>query len=235
MVGPWLRFFRVVNVPTVPGDVFVGAAAVLTVDATLSLRTVFATAFAAICLYLFGLADNDIVGAKTDSDRPIPAGEISLFAARVARGLCLFGALAVGALADLPLAWWIASFALALAVVLYNRTKWCWAMGLCRGLNVLCGGLAMKASAFSKIRGQWPLIALFLAWTLYIAFVTRYSEGEETDADRKRRVGFLIGGIVYLQLLALLWFNVTPLLVAGAVLLIVLRLLRRLLPKVSAS
>ena len=91
------------------------------------------------------------------------------------------------------------------------------------------------SAAVSEVRGKWTLFAIFLVWTLYIGFVTKYSEGEELDVDRKRRVGFLIGGIVYLQLLALLWFRVTPLLVAGAFLLVFLRLMRRFLPKVSAS
>ena len=55
------------------------------------------------------------------------------------------------------------------------------------------------------------------------------------DAAKKRRVGFLIGAIVYLQLIALIVFPVKPFLVAGAVLLIVLRLMKRFLPEVSAS
>lgn len=235
MIGSWLRFFRVVNLPTVPGDVLVGAAAVLRFSAFNARTSTLCACIAAICLYLFGLADNDIVGAKTDIDRPIANGEISLFAARMARGLCLFGTLIVGALANLPSCWWIVAFALAVTIVVYNRTKWWLAMGLCRGLNVLCGAGAAMSAAVSEVRGKWTLFAIFLVWTLYIGFVTKYSEGEELDADRKRRVGFLIGGIVYLQLLALLWFRVTPLLVAGAFLLVFLRLMRRFLPKVSAS
>ena len=55
------------------------------------------------------------------------------------------------------------------------------------------------------------------------------------DATKKRRVGFLVGAVVYLQLTALLVFGVRPLLIAGAVLLVALRLMKRLLPRVSAS
>ena len=55
------------------------------------------------------------------------------------------------------------------------------------------------------------------------------------DAAKKRRVGFLVGTIIYLQLIALLVFRVNPLLLAGAALLVVLRLMKRFLPEVRAS
>ena len=230
MIKPWLRFFRAVNLPTVPGDVLVGAAAVLCGGrADVAPLPLTAACAAGVLVYMFGLADNDIVGAATDSGRPIPDGAISMRAARIARGLCLFGAMIAGAVADLPPAWWIAAFALAVAIVVYNRTKWCLAMGLCRGLNVACGGAVFCASP------SLPLSACALFWTLYVAAVTKYSEGEELDPERKRRVGFLVGAIVYLQLIALIAFYVRPLLIAGAVLLVVLRLMKRLLPEVSAS
>ena len=162
-------------------------------------------------------------------------------AARIARGLCLFGALIAGAATNLPPAWWIAAFTLVVAIVIYNRTKWCLLMGLCRGLNVVCGGTVAISSCASLASGQEtasPLMWLGVCavlWTVYIAAVTKYSEGEEMDAAKKRRVGFLVGAIVYLQLVALIVFPVKPFLIAGAVLLIVLRLMKRFLPEVSAS
>ena len=225
-----------VNLPTVPGDVLVGVAAAACGVAraggaiSVSALSVVAACAAGVFLYAFGLADNDIVGAADDRDRPIPDGEISLGAARLARGLSLFAALVAGAAADLPPAWWMTAFALAVAVVVYNRTKSCVLMGLCRGLNVACGGAVVVSSCASL-----PVLVCALVWTVYITVVTMYSLGEETDPARKRRVGFLIGGIVYLQLAALLFFAVKPLLIAGGVLLIVLRTMRRFLPKVSAS
>ena len=240
MLKPWLKFFRVVNLPTVPGDVLAGAAAVLSANGGM---TVFwapaAACVAGVLLYLFGLADNDIVGARTDAGRPIPDGEISMRAAQIARGLCLFGALVVGSQANLPPAWWVSAFLLTAAVVVYNRTKWPLMMGLCRGLNVLCGGLCL-ATRFRHMEGvpdngRLELVCLFAVWTVYIAIVTKYSEGEEADEAKRRRVGFLIGAIVYLQLIALIVFPVKPFLIAGAVLLIALRLMKRLLPEVSAS
>jgi 4-hydroxybenzoate polyprenyltransferase len=238
----WLRLFRVVNLPTVPGDVLVGAASVLCwgADAAISSRyaqVIAAASLASVFLYMFGLVDNDIVGAKGDRGRPIPDGEISIGAARIARGLCLFAALIVGAAANLQSDWWIASFLLAMSVVIYNRTKLSLFMGLCRGLNVLSGAVVVGMCGIEL--AALALVAP-LVWTLYITVVTWYSTGEENDPDKKRRVGLLVGGIVYLQLAALIYLtmkgaSVMPLLVAGAVLLVVLRLMKRLLPRVSAS
>ena len=238
----WLRLFRVVNLPTVPGDVLVGAASVLCwgADAAISSRyaqVIAAASLASVFLYMFGLVDNDIVGAKGDRGRPIPDGEISIGAARIARGLCLFAALIVGAAANLQSDWWIASFLLAMSVVIYNRTKLSLFMGLCRGLNVLSGAVVVGMCGIEL--AALALVAP-LVWTLYITVVTWYSNGEENDPDKKRRVGLLVGGIVYLQLAALIYLtmkgaSVMPLLVTGAVLLVLLRLMRRILPRVSAS
>ena len=238
----WLKLFRVVNLPTVPGDVLVGAASVLCwgADAAISSRyaqVIAAASLASVFLYMFGLVDNDIVGAKGDRGRPIPDGEISIGAARIARGLCLFAALIVGAAANLQSDWWIASFLLAMSVVVYNRTKLSLFMGLCRGLNVLSGAVVVGMCGIEL--AALALVAP-LVWTLYITVVTWYSTGEENDPDKKRRVGLLVGGIVYLQLAALIYLtmkgaSVMPLLVTGAVLLVVLRLMKRLLPRVSAS
>jgi len=246
----WLRFFRVVNLPTVPGDVLVGAAAISSGGEAASSPLVgmflplSAACLASVCLYMFGLADNDIVGAKKDEDRPIPDGEISLAAARIARGLCLIAALIGASLANLPPMWWMTAFALAVAIVIYNRTKLPALMGVCRGLNVLCGGEAVGLFLTSGEDAASPLWVALCAgiWTLYITAVTNYSEGEETDPTKKQFVGVLIGAIIYLQLGALLLaYELSPtivtrnLLLAGAGLLVLLRLMKRLLPGVSAS
>ena len=244
----WLRFFRAVNLPTVPGDVWVGAVAVwfgadIICDYGAAL---FNATIASVLLYMFGLADNDIVGAETDEGRPIPDGQISLRAAWIARAACVIGAIAVGlapdpvALKPLPWMWWPVAFALLLSVVVYNRTK-SWAlMGICRGLNVACGGAVAISSCASLASGQEtasPLLWLgvcVVVWTIYIAAVTKYSEGEEMDAAKKRRVGFLIGAIVYLQIIALLCFQ-SGIVVLVGVLLVAMRLMKRFLPEVSAS
>ena len=241
----WLRFFRAVNLPTVPGDIWVGAVAVwFGADIICDYGApLFNATIAGILLYMFGLADNDIVGAKTDKGRPIPGGQISMRAARIARAACLLVAIAVGlapdpvALRPLPVAWWPAAFALVCAIVFYNRTK-SWAMmGLCRGLNVACGGVVALGALGGGLKSATPIPWLGVCaavWTIYIAAVTKYSEGEEMDAAKKRRVGFLVGAIVYLQIIALLCFQ-SGIVVLVGVLLVAMRLMKRFLPEVSAS
>ena len=71
-------------------------------------------------------------------------------------------------------------------------------------------------------------------WTVYFAAVTKYSEGEEMDEAKRRRVGFLVGAIIYLQILALLVFQ-SGIVVLLAVALLVMRLMKWFLPEVSAS
>ena len=246
----WLRLFRVVNLPTVPGDVLVGAAIAIIFVARAGGEAdfvkVLGAALASVFLYMFGLVDNDFVGMKTDKDRPIPNGEISLGAARVTRVFCWGAAIVTGAIVGLYPLWWVGAFLLFVSIELYNRTKWSPLMGLCRGLNLLCGFAAPCLPPIGHSLGLDALeyLAGFAAvWTLYIWAVTWYSTGEENDPEKKRRVGMLVGGIVYLQLTALLIFTLAfpqvaamrPLLISGAVMLILLRLFKTALPKVSAS
>ena len=263
MLRPWLKLFRVVNLPTVPGDVLVGAAATMCCGgcAGASAQAVERMALAAVSsvfLYLFGLVDNDMVGADTDRGRPIPDREISMPAARIARMLCLVLGVAASASAaffssegrDYAVMFAacqiFVALALVVAIVSYNRTKRPLLMGLCRGINVVLGATAIfPLLMLVRILLRAPLLActvavVAVAWTVYVAAVTKYSEGEEADPARRRRVGILVGGIVYLQLVALIVFTLVnpalkPLLVAGAVLLVLLRVMRRALPKVSAS
>lgn len=252
----WLRLFRAVNLPTVPGDVFVGAAAAFTtgglaaqshIDMYWSARmisSVWWAAAASVFLYMFGLVQNDIMGAKTDKGRPISDGEISMDSALAAATACLGAALGcayMGGLLDdcmsLRSAWPWTALALVLAITVYNRFKSWWMMGFCRALNVMLGSAAAVGTL--NTRAIW----LAVLWWLYISLVTLYSEGEENDPAKKRRVGMLVGGIVYLQLLALLALAlafprvaaVRTLLVAGAVMLAVLRVFKHALPRVSAS
>ena len=72
--------------------------------------------------------------------------------------------------------------ALLCAIVAYNRAKSKWLMGLCRGLNVACGAFAVWRPACDW-RAIGALACLVGGWTLYIAAVTKLSEGEERDSD----------------------------------------------------
>ncbi len=239
----WLRLFRVVNLPTVPGDVLVGAAVAVLFSAQLTegfLSQAACAALASVFVYMYGLVDNDIVGARSDSDRPIPNGEISIGAARTARMICLAAIIATGILSALPHAWWTLVAILLVGIVLYNRTKWCFLMGFCRGANVLCGSVVVSMTVSHKMGCFVESALVSMLWIAYIASVTKFSEGEDDDPGRKKLVGALIGGIVYLQLLALILCALAdartmPLMIAGGVLLVLLRISRRVFPKVSAS
>ena len=200
-IKPWLRFFRVPNLPTALGDAAAGVALAVAVLASGGeaapgplaggvLRAFFAAAAAELLLYLFGLADNDISGAKDDAtlapDRPIPSGEISLRAARTARAACLLGAAAVGAAARPPALWWGLAAGLVLLIVLYNRLKdrlgrlSYLMMGACRGLALLTGAAAVLDGGAGA---AWTAALLAaLAWTIYVFAVTRLSENEHEAA-----------------------------------------------------
>lgn len=268
MLKPWLKLFRVVNLPTVPGDVLVGAAAAMwwidwTAVSVQDAARIGLVAVSSCFLYMFGLVDNDIVGAATDKGRPIPDGEISMRDAKIARGLCLALGIAAAASAAcyvvdgvsygveyavmFAICQIVAALALVAAIVAYNRTKRPVLMGLCRGLNVVLGAASVAPfllwlRLFVRVP---PLhscaVALVVAaWVVYVAAVTQYSSGEERDPERRRKVGRLVGGLVYMQLVALIAFTIfdptlKPLLVAGAVLLVLLRVVCRAFPKVSAS
>ena len=244
---PWLRFFRVVNLPTVPGDVFVGAAAAMAgaaIDGGGAVATqVWWAAGASVFLYMFGLAQNDIMGAKSDKGRPIPDGEISMDSALAAATACIGGALFCAYMGGLFAgglsrsdSWLRYASSLLVSITLYNQFKKWWLMGACRGLNVMLGAAAVGGV------GMRPMLVAVL-WWLYISLVTLYSEGEEADPGKKRRVGMLVGGIVYLQLAALIALTlafpqvaaVRTLLIAGAGMLILMRFFKRIFPEVSAS
>ena len=259
MLQPWLKLFRVVNLPTVPGDVLVGAASALVWGGhsafsgggfhrgAMFFAPVWWAAAASMFIYMFGLAQNDIFGAKTDRNRPIADGEILMDSALAAAAACLaaaafcayFGGLFKGSLLS-PGSWAAQALLLVAVITMYNRTKRWWLMGACRGLNVLLGASAAGASGSGAGASDMRPLAVAVIWWLYISLVTLYSNGEESDPAKKRRVGMLVGGIVYLQLAALVFYTLInpelkPLLVAGAVLLVLLRVIRRALPKVSAS
>ena len=185
MKNRWLRLFRVQNLVTVPGDVLVGAAACG------ALTTARAPQLALLCvasvlMYMYGLVDNDIVGAPTDpKTRPLAAGEISMGAARAARTVCL--CLAVLAL-YFGRGQFLVLVALTVAIQLYNRTKNPLLMGAARGLNVLIGGLAWLPAAI---------------WLVYVAGVTKFSEREAFDPTNDRKVALLVYGLLVLQILGL--------------------------------
>lgn len=236
----FFRLFRVVNLPTVPGDVLAGAAVYLYFsDAMLDVPQIAMACLASVLIYMFGLADNDITGAQMgDSNRPIPDGQISLEMARFARFFTITLAMLVAKAAKMHLVWWLTAFFLSIAIVLYNRSKNSFLMGLCRTLNVILGGCVVGGAALFSASAQLAELALVVVALLvgvYITAITYYSKGEESDPHKKHIVGYLVGAIVYLQLVVLLIFPSKPLLIGGAVMLVLLRVLKRILPEVEPS
>ena len=211
--NPWLRFFRVPNLPTAPGDALAGAAFMMPAgDATLVQG--FAAGVGALFMYMYGLADNDLVDARTDAvnapERPIPRGEISQTSATVAMAACLIAACLlpgwiVGLVrpgAQMPQSWNVAMFALMCCIFAYNRLKRAWLMGACRGLSVACGGLAAWVPDLHPYTREllpeswWLLVSLAvlaLGWAAYIESVTKLSEGEERPSEGLGNRRYLLG------------------------------------------
>lgn len=243
MVKSWLKIFRVVNLPTVPGDALVGAAIALAFnDNPVNVYLLILTAITSILLYLYGLLDNDIVGADKDTARPIPDGEISQAVARVVRSFVFVGVVGVAVKGALPKESLYVVMAMLLSIVAYNRTKSPVLMGACRMLNVALSVTAQMPLFTSKSDASFyvALGVVLAVWFVYIAAVTKYSAGEERDGGKRFLVGRLVGGIVYLQLSALIVCSIVdgrcnPLLVAALAMLFVMRILRRSMPYVSAS
>ena len=220
--NPWLRFFRVPNLPTAPGDALAGAAFMMPVgDATLP--QAFAAAVGVLFMYMFGLADNDVVDARADAvnapERPIPRGEISVTSASVAIAVCVCAALMlpnwiVGRFSSgvqLPWRWNVAMAVLFCCVYAYNRSKQTWLMGACRGLSVICGGMAVWVPDLHPYTQRilpvhWYLLAslvvLAVGWSVYIMAVTKLSEGEERPSEGLGNRRFLLGLATFLPLLA---------------------------------
>lgn len=218
-LAPWLVFFRLPNLPTAPGDAIAGAGIALAVSQSAAgalepgtLLRVFTAGAAALFFYLFGLADNDIVGAETDKiqapGRPIPAGAISLAQARAARLACLALAIGTGLGDRLPLAWWIAAAALVAVILAYNRFKercrifGLIAMGLCRGASLLTGVAALDSVVPGALRSSAALLAV-LGWTAYISAVTWLAAKEHEARAPLSRLRFLPGLAVFIPMLAL--------------------------------
>lgn len=221
-ISPWLRFFRLPNLPTAPGDALAGAAFMLPAgDATLV--RAFAAAAGALLMYMYGLAVNDDIGAREDAEnapgRPIPSGEISIRAARIAGCVCLIAAYWVPELimrfaddgGEMPFTWSIAMVALCGLVIAYNYQKSAWLLGVCRAASVLCGGIAVWLPDRSPYTGRlfpensWLLVSLILlafGWGLYVAAVAKLSEGKDRLSEGLGNRRFLLGLAAFTPLLA---------------------------------
>lgn len=211
MIKAWLQLVRLPNLPTVPGDVVAGAVAAAcfsSVPLPSPLRMLAASA-ASIALYTGGLVDNDIVDSARDAtdspQRPIPSGAITKNAARNFRLLCCVLAFASGAVAGLGRCWFTVAAILTIIILLYNRVKDRFRplaaplMGLCRGLNVMCGIAIASECATAALMSCAPVLA---GWTLYIAGVTLIAEDEHQAARPLNALRFLPASAAMLPALA---------------------------------
>lgn len=221
-----LKLFRLPNLPTAPGDALAGAAFVFCAACQSSseylsslndfsvMLAIIGSAFAALFFYMFGLADNDIVGVKEDiennSPRPIPQGELTLFEAKLARAICLMLAVATGAVARLPWQWWLGGVGVFACVWFYNRFKGkcktvgLLAMGLCRSMSLLAGALAIYGVLLrlgSTFPFPWEILFLMLGWTGYIAAVT-YLAYDEHNAKTGLGLHYYLIGLIALAPIA---------------------------------
>lgn len=164
-------------------------------------------ALASACLYTGGMALNDWCDLDVDRakhpDRVLPSGRVPAgLAFRIAAGLLVGGVVIASLVA--PMAGVCAAATVA-AIVAYDAwlkrfaVLGCVAMGLCRGLDVAIGAVAV---------GAWPppglALAAVAAHVVYTAAVTAVSLLEERSSVPRGAVAvrFALGVV---PLVALLW------------------------------
>ena len=178
----WLKFFRLPNVLTVPGDVLAGA--------TLAGRPFPETVrdLAAVSLaYLFGMGLNDIIDLREDRlhrpERPLPSGELSPIHARIATAALAFLALIAAPTPALLL--------LLLAVVAYTLLKNIsplvggLLMGTCRALALLTGA-GFLADWHLRVQIPCAVLTAAVLWAGFIFIVTRLAEREHLPGTPTR-------------------------------------------------
>ncbi len=178
---PWLRFLRLPNLLTVPGDLFAGAVLVgLPAESALPVLP-------SLCLsYLFGMALNDVVDLPGDKrerpERPLPSGAISLTSARVVTLLLALAAFLTHP--SLPI------FLLLTTIGAYSFLKNPFPF-VAAPLMAACRGQALWIGAGSPTLLPLPLLFGLLFWMGYIAAVTLLASHETRSVSRTRIPLFL--------------------------------------------
>ena len=177
---------RVPNTFTAPPDVLAGAALAAAAGAPLAPVGTAAACVASLLLYAAGTTLNDWADAERDArerpERPIPSGRVPRRRA-LALGLSLVVAgVAVAAVGAGP-AGGAAAALVAAAVLAYDGglkdgPAGFLAMGLARGFNVALGLAAAGAGAAEVLAGPFPVAAVPVAVTLYVAALTAMAERE---------------------------------------------------------
>jgi 4-hydroxybenzoate polyprenyltransferase len=190
-IKPVLQLVRLPNVFTAPADALAGW--LIVGGAVDDLRGWLPIAGASMSLYAAGMVLNDWYDLEVDRaerpNRPLPSGAVPLgLAAAIG-----WGGLALGlALASLAGPAMVVAGLLAAAIVFYNswaKKTWLgpWAMGACRGLNMLMGIVAARAP---ERPAAW---AAAFAFGLFVAGVTWISRSEALGGGtRNLKIGLWI-------------------------------------------
>lgn len=192
----WARLVRLPNLLTAPGDPLAGAfLCALATGYSLSPRVGLTAAACSLCVYAGGLIGNDLADLPEDQVqrrfRPLASGAITVRrAVMVERSLVVLALLLAGSLGWPVL---VAVLTLQGSVWFYNRRAMRpapfgpLAMGVCRGLSVLSGAVALAGVAALSAPLVWAGV---LGTTAYIAAVTRVAAGElSAGVGRGRRWG----------------------------------------------
>lgn len=196
---PLLRFVRLPLAFTAIGDVAAGYWIGLPQGEATRLSTLGILGAASACLYMTGMALNDLADRERDAaihpDRPLPSRTLDPVLA------CLttiaLPATGVALLSRLPQQAFLCGIALLLAAVAYDlglkrfAAVGSLAIGACRGLN-----LAMGAA----VHGPAPLQPSVILGT-YVAVLTLVSTLEEKDPKVERYVRWGLLGILPLDAL----------------------------------
>lgn len=207
----YLQLCRFPAVFTAMADIFLGF---LLVHTNLSPTNEFGLLLAASsCLYLAGMAFNDVFDRKVDAaerpNRPIPSGRIPLRSA-VSFGTALViagvAAAAMAGLRSLGVAVMLAACIFLYDGLLKKTPLGPLAMGSCRFLNVILGA----SSAGVLWTAPWQLPHVFVAASLgvYVAGVTWFAREEAGQSARSGLIGAAITVNAGLGLLLVLSYGV---------------------------
>jgi 4-hydroxybenzoate polyprenyltransferase len=168
VISAWIRFLRLPNVLSVPGDVWVGAVVMSRLPHDV-LREILA-----VCLaYVFGMALNDCVDVYRDRihrpERPLPSDQISMTAARLA---CV--GLALGSFLLLPA---VSLVILLGLIVFYTLVKEQFTLFGLLGMAG-CRVCAVWIGAGAPSQPSPALGLVGCVWFLYIVVVTGLARSE---------------------------------------------------------
>jgi len=221
-IRDWLSLVRLPNLLTLPGDAALGyLIAERAVDGRLNILLGFDlakgrfetmsflwVAASLLCLYVFGLVDNDLADAKLDAEerpeRPIPSGAIS----RKAAGTAAAALLTLGLAAAIPTQKPTLHAAILLAVLIFaynHHTKHDRLLGplnmaLCRVLSLTLGLLA--AGGKDLLRYEPAFLAAAAVWLLYFMSLTMAATNENKSGRAEGRHTLL--------LVPFLWLSIAP-------------------------